>query len=247
MRALELAGHQAATDVKLVSRDRFLVGMPLFVLGLAVLLRFALPAVTELLRESHGFDLEPYWILIASSAALGTAAPLIGMIIGFILLESRENHTLKALMVSPVSLKHYLLYHSSIPIFLGAVFTALFAVIVGVGLPSAAALIAISLVGSVLGGIATLFIATFADNKVQAFAIMKAFSGAGLIPLAAYFIREPWQFLAGVYPPYWTFKAYWVAAKLGGGWWIYLSIGAVTSLATLWAMMWRFESIAYRG
>ena len=71
--------------------------------------------------------------------------------------------------------------------------------------------------------------------------------GAGLIPLAAYFIGEPWQFLAGIYPPYWTFKAYWVAVSGGGGWWIYLSIGAVTSLATLWAMMGRFESIAYRS
>ncbi len=101
--------------------------------------------------------------------------------------------------------------------------------------------------GSVLGGIATLFIATFSDSKVQAFAIMKAFSGAGLIPLAAYFIREPWQFLAGVYPPYWAFKAYWEAANGGGGWWIYLSIGAVTLLAALWAMMRRFETIAYRG
>jgi fluoroquinolone transport system permease protein len=247
MRALEMMRNQASTDAKLVARDRFLTGMAALVVALAVILRFGLPFITDSLREIQGFDLAPYFVLVSSFVTLSIAAPLIGIVIGFILLETRENRTLQALMVSPISLQTYLFYRVSIPILLGAVLTPLVAIIVGVGLPSPSALIAISLVGSTVGGIATLFIATFSDNKVQAFAMMKFFSAAGLIPFAAFFIREPWQYVAGIYPPYWAFKAYWVAGDGGAGWWIYLLIACVTLLATLWAMSWRFQTLAYRG
>ena len=53
-----------------------------------------------------------------------------------------------------------------------------------------------------------LFLAAFARNKVQGFALMKA---AGVViwpPVAAVFVPMPWQLLFGVSPVYWPARVY---------------------------------------
>ncbi len=236
----------AAADARLVARDRFLVVMTLFILGLAVAFRFAFPAAATALRANFGFDLETYYPLLSSFVVMAFGAPLIGMIMGFILVEAREDNTLKALLVSPLSFDWYLTYKAVTPILLGFVTAPAVALIVGVGLPPLGALLLICVVASIMAGISALVVATFADNKVQAFAVLKIWGANGWIPFAAYFAPEPWQFAVGVFPHYWVFKAYWMAVEGRAAWIFALLVGAVTLSLALGLLMRRFEVVARR-
>lgn len=236
----------AGVDARLVARDRFLAWMTVFILALAVIFRFAFPAAASPLRASFGFDLETYYPLLASFVVMTLGAPLIGMIMGFILVEAREDNTLKALMVSPLSFDWYLAYKALVPILLGCVTGPAVGLIVGVGLPPFGLLLLICVVASIMAGISAFVIATFSDNRVQAFAVLKISGLSGWIPLAAYFIPEPWQYLAGLFPHYWVFKAYWMAVEGRASWMLALGVGAVTLWVALWLLMKRFEIVARR-
>ena len=236
----------AEVDARLVARDRFLGWMTVFILGLSVVFRFAVPAAADALRAPFGFDLETYYPLLASFVVMTFGAPLIGTIMGFVLVEAREDNTLKALMVSPLSFNWYLVYKAVTPILLGCILAPSVALIVGVGLPSLGALIPICVVASIMAGMSAFVIATLSNNKVQAFAVLKIWGANGWIPLAAYFVREPWQYVAGIFPHYWVFKAYWLAVEGKPSWIPVLGVGAVTMSVALWLLAKRFQVVARR-
>ena len=61
-------------------------------------------------------------------------------------------------------------------------------------------------------------VAGLAQDKTQAFAFMKIFGIAPMIPTAAWFVAEPLQWVAGLHPSYWASKAYWVAEGGSATW-----------------------------
>ena len=97
-----------------------------------------------------------------------------------------------------------------------------------------------------MGPIFALFLGTFAKNKVQGFAYGKFVSIAGWIILVGWFVPEPWQWLFGLFPPFWISKAYWMAYAGNGFWWIALIIGIILQLGTVWLLAKQFEKVAYR-
>ena len=54
---------------------------------------------------------------------------------------------------------------------------------------------------------------TFAQNKVAGFAMVKVLNLIGLAPIAAWFIDEPQQWIAGVVPSYWAMKMFWLTIE----------------------------------
>jgi fluoroquinolone transport system permease protein len=92
----------------------------------------------------------------------------------------------------------------------------------------------------------SLFLAAFAENKVQGFALVKALGAVLLAPVVAWFVDMPWQLLAGVVPSYWPLRAYWSAADPGADFWIFLAVGfAYHGLLLAWLLR-RFETVLRR-
>ena len=116
------------------------------------------------------------------------------------------------------------------------------AALIGLGLPPWPALLAIALVGGSGAPLVALYLATFPDNKVEAFAHMKLVSVAGAVPLGAYFLPLPWQYLACLFPPFWAAKAWWVAEAGGSSWPLWLLGGALTTGALLVWLSGRFQA-----
>lgn len=243
---LEIARGLVVMDVKQIARDRFLV----FVLCYSVLLAFAVrvgvPRLAPVLVARHGVDIVPYYGLLSSFVGLTMGASMVGMVLGFLLLDARETRVIEALSVSPVTFDRFLSYRVAMPMVLAVALNPLCAVIGGVGLPGPLPLLTLSVIGILFAGLSTLALATFADNKVQAFAVMKMISGMSLIPLAGYFVDEPRQFLLGVFPPYWLFKAWWTAVD-GGSWWLFAVVALLSNLALLWGMKRRFVRLVRHG
>lgn len=217
------------TDAMRMLRDRFLVGMTAYILLVFVVMRFALPWATGEIASRSAFDLTPYHPLLVSYFAVQLAPWVPGIIGGFLLLECREEGTVKALLVSPNPLSSYVFVACTAMCVTGVLLTVAAAAIIGRGLPPWHALLAVALAAGPAAPAVALLIAAIANNKVQAFAYLKIFGLGPVMATGAYFAPEPWQWLAAFYPPYWANKAYWVAEAGGSAWPLWILGGLVTS------------------
>ncbi len=242
-------GKLGRNDVKIISRDTFLITMVGYLLAVMVVLRYLVPWLNDNLAAREGVDivLANYYPLIVAFSAVFNGALLGGMIAGFLLLEERESGTVNAMLVTPVPVRTYLLYHIISPTIygFGIVFAQL--LILGNLAPLAIWKMAAIAVGSAFtGSITALFFATYAQNRVQGFALMKITGIAGFIIIGAWFVDPPLQYLFGLFPPYWVTKAYWLAID-GVGWWpASLVLGIALQMALIRWLMGRFNATIYR-
>jgi fluoroquinolone transport system permease protein len=234
----------APVDLKNVQRDSLLLWIPLLPLILALLLRVAVPELAAFLYAEVAFDLVPYYPLLMSSFVL-LVPSLVGMIIGFLLLDERDEQILTALLVTPMPLDGYLLYRISLPMILGTLMTLISYPLAGLTPLPFLDLLIISLLGSITAPLLALFLAAFAQNKVAGFAMAKMGNGILMIPTVSYFIDSNWQLLAGIVPAYWPAKAFWLAAA-GESYWLYAVVGLVVNLLALWMLLRRFKRVVYR-
>jgi hypothetical protein len=89
-------------------------------------------------------------------------------------------------------------------------------------------LLTIAAVAGVSAPLLALVLACAAPNKVAGFAVVKVLNGVNLLPIAAFFLPLPLQYIAGVIPTYWPMRALWSAAE-GEPYLAYLAIGAMTA------------------
>lgn len=216
-------------DALRLRRDRFLIGISVYVLVITVLMRWILPAITSGIATEWKFDLTPYHPLLVSHFIVQLAPLVPGIIGAFLLLESREDGTVKALLVSPNPLTSYLAVVCGVMFVTALALTIVQGAIIALALPSWPGLIAVGLAAAPWALIFALLTAAVSDNKVQAFAYMKLFGIGPLIATGAYFLPEPWQWLAAIYPPYCASKAYWVAEAGGSQWPLWILGGLVGS------------------
>ena len=208
----------AAADARVLLRDPLLGWVFLLPIGLALLLRVLIPAIGSALAPS-GFRLEPYHPLIMSGYLM-TAPGIVGMVVGFLLLDERDGRTLSALRVTPLSMRAYLAYRVAGPLVAGTAAT-----LVGyplVGLTPLAAVAALS------APTLALLLPIAAPNKVAGFAVVKVMNVVSLLPVVAYFMPTPIQFVAGILPTFWPMRALWAAAE-GGPHLLYVMVGTVVS------------------
>jgi fluoroquinolone transport system permease protein len=217
-------------DARRLARDRFLLGAAGYLVVCAVALRWLAPWLHSELLESTGVDIAPYFALGASYFIVVNASVLTGMIGGFLVIEAREEGVFAALRVAPPPPMLPLVTLLGVVLVSGILLTLVQAGLVGVGVPTWPATVAAAVVGAPMGVIMTLLFATLATNKVEAFAVMKVTSLLGLAPVAAYFLPEPAQYVAGVVPAYWACRIWWVAAA-GGLDWGWMVVPALVSAA----------------
>ena len=91
---------------------------------------------------------------------------------------------------------------------------------------------ALSLGSALTAPMIMLFLLQISDGKVQAFSYGKFLSLGGLITIASWWVKEPYQFFFGLFPPYWISKAYWTAVEGRSIWILFLAVG-ITYLLVL--------------
>jgi len=217
----------AVADARLLWRDpllKWVLGLPL---GLALLLRVLIPRTREALVAS-GFDIASYSALVMSGYVM-TAPGIVGMVTGFLLLDERDARTLSALRVTPISMRQYLAYRIVLPLVLGTASTLLGYPLIGMSPIPFASLLTIAAVAGVSAPLLTLVLASAAPNKVAGFAVVKVLNGVNLLPVAAFFLPRPLQYVAGVIPTYWPMRALWSAAE-GESYYVYLAVGVMTAV-----------------
>lgn len=245
MRLSQALATLGRNDTRLVGRDSFLAGMLGFVVAVGVVLRFALPWAAEAVAAAGlGFALPDYYPLLVGYTLLAQEPLLAGMIVGFLILDERDQNTLAALRVTPLPMGHYLLYRVLVPTALAfAVVLASF-LLIGQALLPLWQLVAVSAGAAPFGAIVALFLAAFGENKVQGFALNKIVGTVGVLLPGAWFVPAPLQYLFGLLPPFWALKAYWVALEGGTLWPLLLGAGLLYSGALILWLARRFRRAA---
>lgn len=199
----------SAIDARNVARDSMLRWIAIFTPAFGLLFRFAVPPIADTFANQFGFELVAYYPLLVSFLPLVTAG-MTGTVVGFLLLDQRDDQTLTALMVTPLSLGDYLRYRLSGLMLLSAMFGALVVPLAGLSETTALQVSVTAITAAPLAPIYALFLGTFAANKVQGFALAKAV-GIVLVPcIVSYFVTGPWQSAFGLVPHYWPLKVFWL-------------------------------------
>jgi fluoroquinolone transport system permease protein len=229
-------------DMHSIRRDPMLKWVIAFPIPIILVLRFGLPLLRFRLLDLFAFDISPYYVLFASFITL--AMPLlIGMVVGFLLLDQRDDNTLLALQVTPISLNGYLLYRILVPLLL-SVFTAVI-VIKASGMVEIGwiALITAALGAAPTAPLAALFLASFASNKVQGFALSKGASVILVPPLVAYFVEPGWQWAFALIPTYWPVRLFWILQSREAQAWLFLAVGLLYQGGLIYLLVKRFNRI----
>jgi fluoroquinolone transport system permease protein len=229
-------------DIKNVIRDPFLKWMIPAPFLMAIAYRLLIPALMPL--AAPWIALEEYYPLLLSTLIL--FIPLLyGVVVGFMLLDERDENTLTALKVTPMSLERYLVYRFTAPIAVSIITTLLAYPLVGLVPIDLATLVPITILASLTAPFIGLIFAAFAQNKVEGFAIQKMLGGLFMIPLVAYFIPSGWQIIFGICPTYWVLKAFWVSCEGGQGFWLYIVAGVIVHLAFIGLLFRRFNKVMH--
>jgi len=230
-------------DVKNVIRDPFLKWMIPAPFLIAILYRLLIPALTAF--AAPWIALEAYYPLLLSTLIL--FIPLLyGVVVGFMLLDERDEGTLTVMKITPMSLDKYMAYRFMAPVAVSIVTTLLAYPLAGLMPVSLTMLIATTVLASLTAPFIALIFAAFARNKVEGFAIQKMLGGLFMIPMVAYFIPSGWQLLFGIFPTYWTLKAFWVACEGGPGFWPYVIAGILVHIVFIGLLMKRFDKIMHQ-
>jgi fluoroquinolone transport system permease protein len=199
-------------DARSIGRDSLLRWMMIYPIVLALIVRWGLPFASARLMTRFGFDLVPYYTLLMSTVLL-IAAMLSGIVIGFLLLDQRDDQTLTALQVTPLGLKCYLIYRVTLPMALSVVVSLAVLPLTGLLNLRPGFLVLAAVCAAPLAPFYALSLAALASNKVQGFAITKGMGVLLMLPILAYFVPPPAQWAFGVIPVYWPAKVFWLLDK----------------------------------
>jgi len=172
-------------------------------------MRWLIPILQQSL-QSNGIDITDYYDLILSYFFLLMCPMVYGMIVGFTLLDERDEMTLFAIQVSPLNMRTYLLYKLVVPVILSFISILIVLPLSGLPYPDLNTLILINIQTTLLSIMMALILVIYASNKVEGFVIMKGSGILFLMPTVAYFVDEPWQWLFGIFPTYWPVKSFWL-------------------------------------
>jgi fluoroquinolone transport system permease protein len=233
-------------DIRSVRRDSLTSWMIFLPIMLALVLRWGVPPLTTRLMEQYNFDLVPYYPLLLAYFFVGMCPMVFGALIGFLLLDEKDDRTLTALQVTPLPLSGYILYRVTIPILL--TFGLMFVLFPLANLtPFDLRTVLLSAIAAApMAPMLALLFGSVAQNKVQGFALMKLTGFIFIAPVVAYFAPAGWELAFGIVPTYWPMKVYWLLYAGETNVWLYFVVAVVYQLLVAAFFAKRFYKILHQ-
>jgi fluoroquinolone transport system permease protein len=209
MNSLRTLRALSAVDALSVSRDSLLRGIVLVPLGLAVAARWLFPQAIERINTLLPFDLQAVYPSLMSYVLLLLAPVICGAVVGFMLLDQRDDNTLTALQVTPLPIAGYLAYRLAAPMILSIIMALIALPLSGLVRLDPFELLIVVLAAAPLAPITALVLGAYAENKVQGFALQKALGVFFIAPFLGALLPLPWRILLGLVPTYWPAALLW--------------------------------------
>jgi fluoroquinolone transport system permease protein len=179
-------------DARGLYRDRLLLFLAGYALGLAIITRVAVR-----------------WVPIAhiklyvAPMVIVFAAGLIGLVGGFTMIEERETGTWLLVRVLPVSRRTITSYWIVTVTTFCAVVTL--ASVYGLAPKDVGSFALLVVAASLSAPLIMLLLGALATNKIEGIAIGKIISGSALVLISLFVLPAKWQFLLVWYPWYWLY------------------------------------------
>lgn len=213
-------------ELKKWLRDPMMIFLIAYPIILALIVRLGVP-FTE---DKFHFSLAPYYHIIIAAVMLLTAA-VTGGVIGFSILDDRDDKVLYAIDVSPVSFNTFM----GIKFFMSFILTYISCIvailIIDIGEIPLYALLLVTATISLFSSVSAMFVNFFATNKVEGFAMMKAGAMIIIFTIVSMFFTDYKEFFFGFEPNFWSVKALSVAmlpnVDFNLGFWGYYTVGLI--------------------
>ncbi len=192
-------------DARNIAREPPLWASALLPWAFALGLRFGFDHLVDF--ASPWVDLELYRLHIAAFLVV-TPAMMIGWVVGFLLLDERDEKILAAIEATPLGRDGFIRYRMILP--------TLLALVVGVAIHLCSGLVtsgflqatAAILLASLAAPLLALFLVAFADNKVEGLAMAKLGSLFVFLPFPAALVGGRWWSVAHLLPGTWSLRVF---------------------------------------
>jgi len=196
----------AVNDLRNIMRDRFFVfaffAYPvMLVLFSRILVHLIAPRIENVFPIAANFSLVFMFFIVM--------IPFIfSFISAFLILDERDEHILTVLRVMPISRNSYLIYRMFFMSFFAFIVLLIFPLLSGLvdfTLSSYLAYIPVAILFALFTPLAALLVASFATNKVQAFAIFKIGGTVFILPIFAFFLSlGDLKYIFSPIPNFWS-------------------------------------------
>ena len=146
-------------------------------------------------------------------------------------------------MVTPVSKQGYLIYRLTSAVTVSFLLTPLLVFVTGLTVIPLWKLVLLSVLGSLQAPLMSLFLISFASNKVEGLALAKGVTIVEAGPFMGLLLPAPWHLTGGLFPPFWITQAFRAAHSGSGSYGWYLAGGAAISLLYLYLLFRRFVNV----
>lgn len=206
----------ARADAQRVARDTFLGWMAVVPLAMALALR----CLAEPIRAATGDTADATrWTHIIDGAFSAIVLPLVmGTLLGFMLLDDKDTHTLTAIRATPLSLHAHLAWRATATAGCTIVSVALTHPIAGLDTTDTRGTLLIALAGAPLAGSFGLGLAATAANKIQGFALVKLALVALLLPCVGLTLAGTWRWATIWLPSWWPLMVHNAATRHAPAW-----------------------------
>lgn len=195
-----------AIDLRYAWRDPVLMAVLFGPVVLLLLSRYGFPIASYWLDLHYSFYLEEYRAFIASFLLIITPL-LIGMLVGLLMLDERDENVIVYYSVTPFMRRGYLVYRLALPTILCTMLSLLYLCFSGLIVFRMEYLLVLLLL-ALEAPLYALLLAAFAANKVEGLALSKIGGLVIIGPVVAYFTPNFWQILGAWVPTYWPAKVF---------------------------------------
>jgi len=234
----------AVNDIRNVVRDRFLVFLlfaypVMLILFSRILVHMIAPRIENMFPLAANFSLIFMFFIVI--------IPLIfSFIVGFLILDERDEHLLTVLRVMPISRNSYLTYRMF--------FMSLFAFIVLLIFPPLSGLvedtqfsyqtyIPVAILSALFMPFQALLVSSYATNKVQAFAIFKISGTVFMLPIFAFFLNlDNLKYIFSPIPTFWSLISLDSVVQNGTIDIVHLGVGFVYQIVLIAALFYIFNN-----
>lgn len=181
-------------DARVVYRDSFLVLLTLYSLAIALVARLLVPWVGA---EKLDLYLAPAVILFSPL--------LLGTVLGFALIEEREQGTWLLLRVLPLGQLGLFSYLCAAAGLVSGIVSLVSAYLYGYPVADRLMFGSMLVASSVSAPLVMLVLASLCANKIEGMAASKMISFIGFSPALIFVLPMPWQIVVGWCPWYWVY------------------------------------------
>ncbi len=242
-----IAVNLITADLRKIIRDPLMAGIIIAPLAIALAFRFALPNpdtmaawLSSYLGGELGAEVSLAAPLLLMSVLTAIAPGLVGAIYGLLLVNERDEHTLIAIRVMPVSFAVYIAARLFIPLVFSVGVTIFAYPLAGLAPIPMGTVALLAAINGTSAPVVALAMAAFARNKMAALAVMRVANSVLALPVIAYFAAPPMLYLAWLSPAYWQMKALWLTTS-ASPFMATLAVGLTMNLLLACFFYWYFE------